>query len=481
VCLVSPQDRMESRRPPLALLILASYLDTQGFDSVIIDAKVKPEEYSPFVCSEIKRIRPLAVGLTAFSHEIKETLELARKIKSAANCTIIVGGNHATYHPEDFIFKGSPIDYVVIGEGEKTFSELLSAMPGGEAHAVKSIAYYKNRLIKTEQRELMDINELPIPQFDKIDMDYYTRPQAYGIRYLPFSMFWIFTTRGCPWNCTFCSIPDIWKHNKNIRKIRYRDVKLVVDEAEMLIKKYKIDALYFYDDDFCVWRQRVIDLCQEIERRGLKFIWGCETRVDEVDDELARIMADAGCVQIDFGVESGSQRSLDAIRKELTVEQIKEAFRVCRKYGIRTFANFMFNFPDETESDVQQTFEVAKEIRATVVSCGILTPFLGSAIFNELKMKIGDYSVYKMATSEMHAPFRLAKHDLDMDDLVVRMVKSYNGVLNTVAHRSFGKYIKCVLKSKRRGEYIEAYRELAAYYFRSRLPDLKKGRLSRTK
>ena len=493
IALVSSPSRAHSRRPPLALMTIAAYLERHGFNAEILDFKIK--SYTPLknvsaenfiiekILSRLEKMNPLAVALTAFSHEIESTIALASLIKSRTKSFVIVGGNHATYYPNHFLYKGSPVDFVVIGEGEVTFTDLLKALSGKKKpDSVQSIAFFKSgKIIKTPQRDLIqNLDDLPIPAFEKVDMAFYTKPHLYGIRYLPLSIFYVFTTRGCPWVCTFCSIPDIWKHNKGIRRIRYKSANAVADEVETLVKKYGVDAIYFFDDDFCVWRQRVIDMCNEFKKRQIDFLWGCETRVDEIDDELARIMSEAGCIQIDFGVESGSQKMLDTIDKRTTVAQNLEAFRLCKKHGIRTFANLMFNLPGETVQDVEETVSMAKEINATVYSIGSLTPFPGSEIFKQLKLnlEVKDFSVYREATHGEDS-FRLANHNLDLTKLVADTMRSVNRPFSTFREkRAFMKYMKKVARARRKKDYTISFIRLTHFALTSRIPRVLKGRLS---
>ena len=385
--LVVPPDRVISPRPPLSLMYIAAYLEQEGEDVDIIDLKLPKRENNTIklIVDEIKKRNPKIIGTSAFSTDLKDVLELSTLIKNEMkDITIIIGGIHASLYPKDFIFKKSPIDIAVIGEGEETFNEIIKAKRfDKDIKDIKGIVYLKNgKLIETEKRVLMNMNKMPMPAFNKVDMKFYLKPTLYAVRGVPLSAFYIFSSRGCPFRCTFCSNSAIYGRN-----IRYREYKKVIDEVEMLVKTYKADGFYIYDDTFTFYRQYVINFCEEMIKRKIKAVWGCQTRVDKVDLELLKIMKKAGCIQVDFGVESGSQKQLDIIQKDTTTEKVLEAFDACKKVGIRQFANFMINIPDETEEDIAYLKEFVGKIKPNVVVFNVLSPLPGSPLYDQMENK----------------------------------------------------------------------------------------------
>lgn len=325
---------------------------------------------------------------------------------------------------------------------------------------IKGIAYFKEKLIVTEHRPFIkNLDNLPFPAYELIDMDYYTRPNIRSIRPIFLSQFSVFSGRGCPYNCRFCCNSTIWK-----RTVRFRNYKNVVDEIEYLIKKYSIDGVYILDDTFSLKSKRVLSFCSELKRRKLDIIWGCETRVDIITEELVKAMKEAGCIQIDLGVESGSQKILNNLNKGITVKQIKEAFKLCQKYKIRTYANVMFNTIDETEDDVKKTLDLCKEIKADVYGFAIMTPYPGTDIYNNIKpLTVDEYPLYDDALEVLHPRFKFSRHDIDLERTIKDLFKEYRAYRSTISSFSNLKYIQKLIRSKRKKEYFLEFLLLAKF------------------
>jgi radical SAM superfamily enzyme YgiQ (UPF0313 family) len=469
-------------------MTICSYLEKHGISVELIDLKVKDlkilelespkaRELEEKIIEMLKDMRPTMVGMGTFTHEVDYTLSFAKRIKSEINTTIIVGGQHSSLAPEDFIFENSPIDYVVVGEGEETFRELTRAIldqKQGEAfHSIQSISFWeKDHIQKTLLRPLIEpLDNVPMPAYERVDMSFYTQPNPYAIRYFPLASMYVFASRGCPAHCTFCAIPSVWRYNETKKPIRFRSAKAVADEVELLVKKYNVDGIYFYDDDFCVWKSHVIDICKEFIERKIPFVWGAETRVDKVDEELLTWMQKAGCIQIDFGVESGSQAMLDAVNKNCKVEKIHQAFEICHKLGIRTFANMMYNLPGETQEDVRMNQELIAKIKPTTVSFGLMTPYPGSQIYDEIASGKEDYHYFKEAEWKMPTKFVVAKHSLDLDKLVSEDNIRFNSPLQQLTPSTSMKMIlRQMARSSRKMDYAKSFFTLGKFLVFDRLP-----------
>lgn len=466
VALVSPPTRSNSRHIPIALICLAAWLDKEGVENVIIDTKIQRdpfvsmgikdiEKLSDEIVDRIRDLKPAFVGLPCYTTEYTAVMPLAKRIKERCDTKIIVGGLHASLKHEDFLFEESPVDFVVMGEGEITLSELVKAcLEGKPPENVDGIAFRKGKdVIRTgDRKRISDLAVLPRPAYHKIDMEYYLKPTRYVIRLLLLSGLHIFTTRGCPNQCTFCA--------NRARLVTYRPVRDVVEEIRWLKERYDIESFYIADDTFCLKKERVYEFTRLISELPYKFIWAIETTVKSIDEQMVRELKKAGCIQIDFGVESGSQDALDRMKKGITVEQIENAFRLCRKYGMRTYSNIMFNTPGETEDDVRKTMGLMKRIRATNHGINLTVPYMGTEIYEKHvfpKLAREDYHIYSHSELSHAVPdkrFWLAKHNLNLDKLYIIILLRFTFFRKIFDVTLNGNYWAVLLKSKRRKDYV---------------------------
>ncbi|MBI4707963.1 MAG: cobalamin B12-binding domain-containing protein, partial [Candidatus Omnitrophica bacterium] len=320
VLLVQPSSRSKTPRPPLGLMYLSSFLTKNEIDNEIIDIKGK-EDISVIqerILNKIKSISSDIIGITCLVTEIEVVEEMCRKIKEIKpDSFIVLGGAQPTTHPEHFIRAKDVIDYFVIGEGEATFTELVNAIREKrrpeDIQKINGLAWFDSDQVKrSHPRELVqDLNSLPFPAYDKVDMSYYTRPTSWGARPILLSLFWIFSSRGCPYRCKYCVAHEIFGKN-----VRHRSIKNVVDEIEFLVKNFNIDAVYFYDESFTVNKKRVIEICEEIKRRGLKIVFGCQTRVNLISEDI---------IKKNLSVENIEPDDLVLLKR--VVENAKEYFK----------------------------------------------------------------------------------------------------------------------------------------------------------
>jgi radical SAM superfamily enzyme YgiQ (UPF0313 family) len=449
-------------------MYIAAYLRQQGIKTNIIDVTIRPfstvnrRQITEEILRQVKISYPKIVGIPCMTSEFQEVIELSRKIKRELNAvTIVVGGIHPTLRPDDFFFEKSPVDYVISGEGEITTFELARAiMEGGTIGEVLGIAWFdksKMAVVKTKLRPLIqNLDELPFPAFDMVDMKYYTTPNPYSIRGILISSFYILSGRGCPFNCTFCVAKQLRKNAGPGMSVRFRSAKNVADEIQLLVKDYSIDGFYVVDDTFAVNAHRTIEFCDELLSRRLNITWGCETRVNKVSEELLKRMKKAGCIQLDFGVESGSQKVLDHVQKGITVSEIKAAFKLCHKLKIRTFANMLVNLPGETEEDIKASLKLLDVIKPTVVAFNVYTPYVGTEISSQLDIAPDDYYLLGYPPLELvkSPKFRFAIHDLDFTEFYKIYFARYNHLLTSVLSILQRQYIKQLIVSKRKKEYL---------------------------
>lgn len=371
--------------PPLGLLYLASYLRDK-----LSDVEIKVTDGFrlgyPRTLEEVELFAPDILGVSSATPAAAGAYRLINEIKTILPETMVVyGGAHPTAIPEDALFR-SMVDYVVMGEGEVTFCNLISS---NEPRLVKGIVYRDGeKVIKTAAQPLISaIDEIPLPARDLIDMSKY--PGYYITKRSPETH--IISSRGCPYNCVFCSNP-VWKLQKPW--LRFRSPPNIVDELEALAKDYGIREYYDQCDEFNALKKQAISVCEELISRNLNLAWKVQVRVDNLDEALVAKMAEAGCWLVFIGIESGNQETLDGIRKKVTLEQVHEACRLFQKYGIKVFGLFMaFNVWEdngelayEDVAKTKKTLEFAGELLdeglLNYLTWSLTTPYPGSELYD---------------------------------------------------------------------------------------------------
>lgn len=474
ICFITLPGNWSSGQIPY-YLALASYLEARDFKTEILDLapqigkfysshgwrnffqkqEFKKELYFELVIERLKVLRPSFVGISIFTVDYFLAMELAAAIKKTIDCRIVFGNVHAGLFPDDCIYKDSPVDFVVVGEGEETLTELLKAFKAEED--VKNVAglylLSNGSPVRTAVRQSMDISELPLLLFDKLDMEHYLKPRQILVRNLILSGVDIFTGRGCPYFCNFCAANSIYKAQGVIKKVRCQSLDNVFANIETLVKKYKIDGLYILDDTFTISEERVLEFCERI--KPFKLCWGADTRVNLINEKMLKAMKDSGCVQLDFGVETGSPEMLKKIAKGITREQIIEAFRMCDEIGIRTLANILINLPGEEERHIKETESLLEKIRPTVINVSVLKPYPATPIFDDnIKISHLEYidKLKKFLAGDLSI-FKLSRHELDFKELSKKLAAYANKDLKR-AWLDLLIILKLILKSARRSAYV---------------------------
>lgn len=483
ITLISPPSRIMSHyRPPLALMYISGYLKKNNIEAKIIDVTFKnqvrgkdfyrsKDTYLSEVEDEIIRRVQSAdtdiTGITCYTPEFFEVEHLATRIKSVKpKIRIVAGGTHPTLYPEDFLNPSSPFDFVVIGEGEVSFFELIKVIRSQDAdyRKIRGIGYFdrtSRQAIITESPRLVDnIDEISFPDYEDLDMDFYTTPSPYAIRGILTKSFYILSSRGCPSSCTFCVSKKLREHYGSQNFVRLRSPDSLLAEIKDLKDRYRIDSFYFIDDLFTLKKNNVYEFCDLLIKNKSHLIWGCSSKVNTVDYEMLREMKKAGCIQIDFGVERGSDKELEYLKKGITVDRIKKTFLYCHQLGIRTFANMLINTPGEKEEDLQDIINLVKEIRPEIVSFNVFAPYPGCEIFDYFcaNIKKEDYPLLMNSSlylSTMPDKFRFASHSLDILDWARKASQKYNPVLPNIHPYFKPVYLNNILHSHRKSEYLK--------------------------
>lgn len=368
--------------PPIGLLYIGAVADRQGHEIKIIDAASWSWDE---LINAVRDESPDMIGITCWTIERGQAFKTAHVCKQAApEAKIVFGGPHATAFPEHMFIK-APADYVVLGEGEETFGELVEALSlSASVDHIAGLAYMgKEGLIRTAARPLIkDLDAIPLPLHDQIDYSRYN-----GNYDTPRKSAAIITSRGCPFQCIYCSSTVYWGN-----KLRKRSVDNVMTEIEKLYFKHGIRALLLFDDNLTIDRNRCIALSKALIDRDLDLIWAAEGSVG-VDEETLTWMHRAGCYRIDFGVESGSPQILKNINKAFKIEDAKRAFQLCKKIGIRPNAYLILGSPGETRKTVDETISLMAQIQPDVS-----TPRAGLWILPNTRLY--DLSVHQGVISE---------------------------------------------------------------------------------
>jgi len=379
VMLVRPdyrEEAMSNRRlgtihQPIGLLYLAAGLEQNGHEVIICDEMVGDN-----INSMVQEAKPDLLGITVTSLLFERVREIIREVRSLnSTIKIILGGPHISALPR-LSAEMSGADATVVGEGEQTIIELAA---GNDWQTIKGLHYFKgSEWCDNEPRPAPDINTLPMPARHLLDRHKYLGEHEVGFRVgKNNTLLRLFTTRGCPFQCTFCC-----SHNIFGRKARYRTAESVMTEIDRGIREWQTTNVMFMDDTFTLDINHVSSICEAILKSGHKIRWGCFARAT-LSEDLIRMMKNSGCHMIGFGIESGSQRILDKMKKRTKIPEIKKTLELCRKHGIRTKGFIMVGLPGETTDDYNQTVDLVLGSKLDYLLVSVFIPLPGSEILSE--------------------------------------------------------------------------------------------------
>ncbi|MGE5838390.1 MAG: radical SAM protein [Deltaproteobacteria bacterium] len=353
----------------MGLYSLGAVLKENHYDVEILDwheINRNPEK----IRVALSEMKPEVIGFSVLHGNRWGAIEIARTAKQLdSKIKIVFGGIGATCLWEHLLTHFAEVDVVVLGEGERSFLNLIRHFENKQDQGIgeiRGIAYRKQgKPFKTkEPGPIKNLDRLPVP--------------AKHFTYQHLS-----SSRGCAWNCTFCGSPQFWGRN-----IRWRSPEKFVEELEMLFRK-GVTFFYFSDDTFTMKPGRVIEICKGIIERNLKIAWYAISRVDQVDEGMLSWMRRAACIQVSYGVESGSEKIRRALGKPVKAEQIKRAFSLTTRYGILSRAYFIYGAPGETWETIQETIDLMDKIKPLSAIFYILDVFPGTRLYKDMKKRQG--------------------------------------------------------------------------------------------
>jgi len=362
--------------PPLGLLYVAAYAEKEGHQVVVRDLAVRRKK------EEIDFKKYDVVGISTDTTRHRQALRLAKRAKSNG-CTVVMGGPHPGYVDEEILLT-KRVDFIVRGEGEINSSELVGALRKEDRpfHPIQRISFLsKGQRVRTPPRPFVeDLDRLPLPVRHLVHMDDYRRTKLGGRDITP-----LVTSRGCPYRCAFCASPHFWG-----TRARMRSATSVLNEIEEIYRRYHFRAVAFVDDTFNLFPKRVIEICHGIIEKKLDLWWWCLSRLDLLlrNEEMVKEMVKAGAKSVFIGVESSSTETLEALNKGIDVEGTVQAVEMLKRNGLEIHASYILGGLHDTVKTIHDTIRFAKKLDTNVTQFSILTPYPGTAIYQQVKDRI---------------------------------------------------------------------------------------------
>ena len=375
-------DREEQRvmrpHPPLGLLYLSSYLKQRGIDVGVFDATFRsPEDFADCV----QRKKPPVVGIAVNLMTKRNALRMV-KIAKRSGARVVVGGPDPPYYANEYLAAGA--DVVVIGEGERTLHDLLGKLTstGSDLSGIAGIAFRAadDLVVRTAPRALMpDLDEQPFPDRDAVDLPAYLNAwrERHGVGTVS-----LITARGCPYTCTWCSRSVFGETH------RRRSVGRVADEVEAIVDRYHPERLWYADDVFAIHRGWTLAYAAELERRRLRLPFECISRAERIDDDVADALVSLGCFRVWIGSESGSQRILDAMKRRVEVDRVRETAARLQRRGIEVGMFIMLGFDGERIEDMQATVDHLKRTGPDVFLTTVSYPIKGTPYYDQVADRV---------------------------------------------------------------------------------------------
>jgi len=370
---------------PYGLACVARYVMDRGFDVAYLEPNLEGmdrEAYARYITENDFSV----IGIGSTTVQIKRTLETFALIKKIMPATVtVLGGVHPTLMPAETLAASAAVDYLVLGEGEKTFHALVSCLKAGDpagAASIPGLAFRRDgrTVINPPSPEnALEAAELPTPPYSLFPMSRYVAQITYTKRFPSYS---VVASRGCPFKCSFCNGSAVLG-----KRVRYKEPSALVDEIISLKNDYGARGIIFLDSTFTLNRRWVEEFCRKYIEKKAGLPWACNSRVDTIDESMLRLMKSAGCWELLYGIESANQKSLDMINKGTTVEQNERMLRLTMSLGFYTYASYILCLPGETEADALNTVRFAREIGTPIAMFYLPVPYPKTKLYEVCREK----------------------------------------------------------------------------------------------
>lgn len=369
-------NKIRGAMPPLGLLSIAAYLEAAGYNVKVLDALsdgLTNQDFDNFV----KEFKPDICGVTTMLENYFGAF-CACKIAKSHGAVTVIGGPGLEVYPKEMIDQPE-IDYGVVGEGEETFLSLVKAIESGrfdDIQTISGLSYKINgQIIAGHPQVMPNLDLLPRPAYHLIKI------KNYSSLINDYPIMTYIMGRGCLFHCSFCI------KQESDKLVRFRAPKLVVNDIEYLVSRYRVKEVMFYDDTFTLSVEQVTAVCEEILQRGIKVNFEAPTRIDNLINSkgaaLLKLLKKAGCYRLRLGVESGDPDILERMNKKIALKNIEFAFKRCRQAGLQTFAYFMVGYLGENEQAFEKTISLSIKLDPDYVMFTIATPYPTTRLFEE--------------------------------------------------------------------------------------------------
>tara|TARA_Y100000310_G_scaffold343159_1_gene449510 strand:- start:25091 stop:26542 length:1452 start_codon:yes stop_codon:yes gene_type:complete len=444
---------------PLHIGYMSSYLKSKGYNDLeLIYGAFTNDEETIERCSKAD-----IVGLNTTSPMLKHAVQLAEEIKKRnSNVVTMIGGAHASALPIETLTQCKPIDIIARGEAEETLLSIVKALENKtDFKDIRGITYRdkSGEIIHNEDVILMeDLDQLPFPDREFINQDLFIKRNLKTGK----KTAWMVSSRGCPFTCSFCASHIVWT-----RKWRPRSPENLLKEMKELKAKYKVDHINFADDTLTIDKQRMFDFCRMLKAANLNITWGGNSQTSTVNKELLQAMAEAGCVELWFGVESGSQQILKNIKKNIILQHAKDAFKWCHEVGIKTTAYMMIGSEGESYETIKESEALLDEIKSDVIAWMMNTPFPGGDEYRKAIEKGHIQEDTDWSKVEYHYTSLVPTEHLTCDEIVKehsRLVKKYENQKDYNFHFKYmPEYLLYRLKTAKLSDYPILFNKLFAH------------------